>query len=212
MPTALVFTATQPATHSLIVLHGLGASGDDFADVVTLLQLRASTRVILPNAPTRPTTFSGGLSIPAWYDLYDRSFPRQREDLEGMAESALWIQDLMATEQKLGVPAENIMLMGFSQGGALALHVGLRQMCAGIIALSTYLTDADNTPPAPDQRPIVFMHGRSDAVVPMSAGESALQVLRAKQYNTQWHEYEMAHQLCEEQIHDLGKFLHAQGF
>lgn len=213
MPLSLLtFNAAEPATHSIIWLHGLGSSGDDFLDVIPMLSLRKTTRVLLPDAPERPITLNGGYPMPAWYDLYDLTFPRQKEDLAGIAQSALWVKELMQGENQRGIANENIMLVGFSQGGALALHVGLRQMCAGIVALSTYLTDAANTPKAHDQRPILFMHGTQDTVVPMSAGQSALHTLKTLGYQTAWHDYPMAHSLCPPQIQDLKRFFHQHGF
>lgn len=208
----LTFDATEPATHSIIWLHGLGSSGSDFEEVIPMLGLNPSTRVLLPDAPERPITLNGGYLMPAWYDLYDLTFPRQKEDLAGIAQSALWIKELMHGENQRSIANENIMLVGFSQGGALALHVGLRQRCAGIVALSTYLTDATNTPKAHDSHPIVFMHGTQDTVVPMSAGQSALHTLKTLGYQTAWHDYPMAHSLCMPQIQDLKRFFHQHGF
>ncbi|MDO4435073.1 MAG: alpha/beta fold hydrolase [Cardiobacteriaceae bacterium] len=211
-PTPLTFDATTQPSHAIIWLHGLGSSGDDFSDVIPLLNLRPSTRVILPNAPIMPVSINGGYPMPAWYDLYDLTFPRVREDLTGIAQSALWIEQLMREENERGIADSHILLVGFSQGGAVALHVGLRRLCAGVIALSTYLTDATNTPPALDKRPFVFMHGRVDTVVPISAGQSALQTLQSLGYQTKWHDYPMPHSLCPEQILDLKRFFHEQGF
>ena len=206
--------AEKNATHSIIWLHGLGADGHDFAPIIPQLHLRPTTRVILPHAPVRPVTLNNGLPMRAWYDLKDLSFDQRDEDLAGIEASAAQILAIAAEEEARGIPVENILYAGFSQGGVIALHVGLRHPCAGILALSTYLADRDHAPPADCAHcpPILQMHGTHDPVVPYTAGKASYNILKSKGYAPAWKTYPMQHQVIPEQITDIAAWLNEQGF
>ena len=196
---------------SVIWLHGLGADGHDFAPVVEMLDLPA-TRFILPHAPRRPVTLNHGYIMPAWYDLYglDSGSP---QDIAGIAQSQRQIEALIEIEVARGVPAERIVLAGFSQGGAIALHTGLRHPArlAGILALSTYLPIsaalAEEASDANAGIPIFMAHGRFDEVIPLQTAMRARTTLEAQHYAVEWHEYPMAHSVCEAEVSDIRKFL-----
>ncbi|MDO4642613.1 MAG: carboxylesterase [Cardiobacteriaceae bacterium] len=210
----ITLPAEKNATHSIIWLHGLGADGNDFSPIVTLLNLRATTRIIFPHAPIRAITVNQGYRMRAWYDITDFSFEQRDEDITGIKESAAQILDIAKEEYALGIAQENLLYAGFSQGGALALYLGLRHNCAGILALSTYLVDRDNTPPANCEHcpPILQMHGTQDPVVPYTLGKISYELLKHKGYAAEWKDYPMQHQVCPPQIHDIATWLHTQGF
>lgn len=206
-------TAPNPR-HTVLWLHGLGADAHDFEPIVPQL-VQADwppLRFVFPNAPVRPVTINGGLPMRAWYDVaaFDLS---QKQDAAGIRASIVEVENLIAREAERGVPATNIVLTGFSQGGAIALAAGLRHArpLAAIVALSTYLPIADLTA---DERhaasaatPIFMGHGAFDPVVPQYQGERSRDQLRAWGYNVDWHSYPMVHQVCPQEIADLAAFL-----
>ncbi len=199
---------------SLIILHGLGADGEDFVPVCQELDLAAvgPVRFVMPSAPVIPVSINGGYAMRAWYDIRP---PGQgpREDEAGLRQSQAAIEALIAREVERGVPASRIVLMGFSQGCAMALMTGLRhpQSLGGIVALSGYLPLAATTEaerhPANVHTPIFMAHGQDDDVVLMSRGEQARDHLHALGHPVAWHEYAMDHSLCLPEIRDLNAWL-----
>ncbi len=202
----------QPIDHAVIWLHGLGASGHDFEPVVPQLGLARdmAVRFIFPHAPQIPVTINGGMVMPAWYDILEMSLER-KIDLVQIEQSTQQIHALIAREVERGVATENIVIAGFSQGGAVAYHVALSypQRLAGLMALSTYLATNDrlNYSAANEHLPIFIAHGTHDMVVPAILGEKAYKVLSAKGYAVDYHTYPMAHQVCMPQIHAIGEWL-----
>lgn len=205
---------TSPATASVIVLHGLGADGNDFVPVAHELDLRAvgAVRFVFPHAPTRPVTINGGYVMRAWYDILGTDLVR-REDEGGLRTSQAQIDALMAAEVARGIPASRIVLMGFSQGCAMALMAGLRhsERLAGIVGLSGYLplaaTTATERHAANADVPIFLAHGRVDPVVPLARAVASRDALQALGYAPEWHEYPMPHSVCAEEIADINRFL-----
>ncbi len=199
---------------SVIWLHGLGADGHDFEPVVP--QLRAASdvplRFVFPHAPTRPVTINNGMVMRAWYDIkgFDLS---QKEDIDGTTDSASQITELIDQEQARGIAADKIVLAGFSQGGAIALYLGLRypKKLAGIMALSTYLPFADalldERSDANRGTPILMAHGTADPVVPMGLGQLSYERIHAMGYPVQWQTYPMAHAVCPPQLADIAGWL-----
>ncbi len=206
-------TGPQPAA-SVIWLHGLGADGYDFVPVVRELESLGApaARYVFPHAPTRPVTINGGYVMRAWYDIYGNDVVR-REDDAGIRQSQRQVEDLITREVERGTPRARIVLAGFSQGGAIALQAGLRQAqpLAGLLALSTYLPLADQF--AAERSvgsatvPIFMAHGRSDPVIPFARATASRDALQAAGYALEWHEYEMPHSLCEEEIRHIAGFL-----
>ena len=206
---------TSPAPGaSIIWLHGLGADGYDFVPVVRELELlqAPAARFLFPHAPTRPVTINGGYVMRAWYDILGNDLVR-REDEQGIRDSQSQVEALIAREVERGMPRSRIVLAGFSQGGAIALQTGLRQYepLAGLLALSTYLPLASvfDAERASESRavPIFMVHGRSDPVIPLARAVSSRDQLKAAGYAVEWHEYEMAHSVCEEEIRQIAGFL-----
>lgn len=204
--------ATTETIHaSVIWLHGLGADGSDFVPVIKMLNL-PHVRFILPHAPYRKVTRNNGYEMRAWYDVYGLT-PISREDATGIKESQQQIEQLIAQEISRGVPPERIVLAGFSQGGAIALHTALRypQALAGVIALSTYLplrtSLAAEKNPANQQTPIFMAHGRADSVITLETCKVSLNLLQAEHYAVSWHEYAMEHTVCAQEIEDIRQFL-----
>ena len=204
---------TTPAKHSVIWLHGLGADGHDFEPIVPHLGLDGvPVRFVFPHAPSIPVTINMGMVMPAWYDILSLDLER-RHDADGVRDSARRIQDLIARENERGVPTGNIVLAGFSQGGAIALHLLLRHPEAfrGVMALSTYLVCEDTIEaerqPANQKTPIFHAHGSSDPMVPVQRGEMARDRLVELGYDLEWHTYPMMHEVCGDEIRDLSVWL-----
>ena len=196
---------------SVIWLHGLGADGYDFAPVVDMLNL-AKVRFILPHAPSMAVTRNNGYVMPAWYDLYAPS-DSQKEDLAGITRSEDYLNSLIENEIKRGIASDQIVLAGFSQGGAIALHSATRypKKLAGVLALSTYLplkaTLAKQAHAANLATPIFMAHGRADDIISLDRALASRLSLQESGFNVQWHEYAMAHSVCAEEINDIRLFL-----
>ncbi len=196
---------------SVIWLHGLGADGNDFAPVVKMLDL-PMLRFILPHAPYRNVTINNGYEMRAWYDLFGLTVG-SREDEAGITETQASIEQLIQHELDKGIPSNKIVIAGFSQGGAIALHTALRyhQPLAGVIALSTYLplksTFAAQKSPQNQQTPIFMAHGTDDDVISIETSRLSLSALQTEQYNVAWHEYPMTHSVSMEEIDDIRTFL-----
>jgi phospholipase/carboxylesterase len=200
--------------YSIIWLHGLGADGHDFEDIAGQLHLNAAPhiRFIFPNAPIQPVTINGGMEMRAWYDIKLMQLEREI-DRNGIYQSASLIEQLIAREKDNGIASEHILLAGFSQGGVIALHVGLRytEKLAGMIALSSYLPTINqlNTEAsaANQATPIFMAHGIVDSIVDVEAGKAVYDQLHALGYPIQWHDYLMEHTLCVEEIEHLATFI-----
>ena len=202
-------TGADPAG-TVIWMHGLGADAHDFKPIVPLLELERPLRFVFPNAPIRPVTLNGGMRMRAWYDI------DLRAPLSGDAEireSAGQIAALVQREVERGIPGRRISLAGFSQGGVIALHLGLRhpERLAGIMALSTYLHDhehlTDEVSFASIDVPIFMAHGLADPMIPITRAVTSREVLRRHNYQVEWHEYAMGHQVCPEEIRDIAGWL-----
>ena len=213
LETIEVKTGPQP-TASMIVLHGLGADGNDFVPVAQELDLReiGSVRFVFPHAPTMPVTINGGYVMRAWYDILGTDLVR-REDERGLRQSQLLVEALIAQERARGVASTRILLAGFSQGCALTLMTGLRcaERLAGLVGLSGYLPLADKV--AAERTsvnadiPIFMAHGRMDPVIPIARALASRDALVALGHAVEWHEYPMPHSVCAEEIADLERWL-----
>jgi phospholipase/carboxylesterase len=200
--------------YSVIWLHGLGADGHDFEGLVPELHLSAKANIhfIFPNAPVQPVTINGGMSMRSWYDILEMSLER-RVDIDGVYQSAGLIEALIQREIDQGIPSANILLAGFSQGGVIALHAGLRypQPLAGIVALSTYLPTVEQLiterSAANNATPIFMAHGIIDPIVAVESGKAAFDTLKSIGYNIEWHDYLMEHSLCIEEIEHISAFI-----
>jgi phospholipase/carboxylesterase len=205
------------ARGSVIWLHGLGADGYDFVPIVPELRLPAALelRFVFPHAGMRPVTINGGYPMRAWYDITALT-SAGRDNAAGLDESVARVGSLIAAERARGIPAARIVLAGFSQGGAVALHAGLTaaEPPAGIIALSTYLprpaTLAARRTPANWALPILMCHGTADAVVELSMGIAARDALLADGHTVEWHTYPMAHEVSAREIVDISGWLAAR--
>lgn len=204
----------QPATHAVIWLHGLGANGHDFASIVPSLQLPSSLncRFLFPHAPVRPITLNLGLPMPGWFDIYGLDF-EGRQDEQGIKETDQALTNLIEELEADGIPSSNIVLAGFSQGGAMSLHTGLHfpRPLAGIIGLSTFLPlhyeFGEKTTPANQSTPIFLAHGTLDEVVKFEYGELTKQFLEQKHHPVDWHTYPIAHTVSPEETGDIGRWL-----
>lgn len=216
MPFTADAVIIEPKTEhkaSVIWLHGLGADGHDFEPVVPELNLPddLGVRFIFPNAPVRPVTINAGMAMRAWYDIKTPNL-REQEDVESIAQSDALIIQYINAEMEKGIPANKIILAGFSQGGAITLHTGLRfpEKLAGLLALSTYL-------PLPSQLekeateykdiPVMMAHGIADPVIPIDQGKASSQTLKDLGYDVDWNEYTMQHAVCLEEINAIGKWI-----
>jgi len=195
--------------HTVIWLHGLGADGRDFLSIVPGLRLpeELGVRFVFPNAPAMPVTVNGGYVMPAWYDIYGSDIDAVI-DVEGIMRSAEYLQGLVEEERERCVAAEHVLLAGFSQGGVVALAAALHMdsPLAGVMALSTYLPE-QVMPEQSLPRQIFQAHGRMDKVVPCAVGLAARERLLAQGHQVEWHEYDMAHSVCAEEVADIREWL-----
>ena len=213
LKTVEIETGPNP-TASIVLMHGLGADGNDFVPICKELKLAAvgPVRFVFPNAPIIPVTINNGHRMPAWYDILGFDLAK-REDEAGLRQSQAAIEALLAAEKARGIPAARIVIAGFSQGCAMALMTGLRhnERLAGIVALSGYLPLADKTAaecnPANAKIPIFMAHGRHDPVVALPRATASRTALQALGYAVQWTDYAMEHSVCPEEIVDLNQWL-----
>jgi len=203
---------------SVIWLHGLGADGHDFEAIVPELGVadQLSLRFVFPHAPMRPVTINGGTTMRAWYDILtlERGGP---QDEAGIRESGRLLEMLIEREYQRDIPHDKIVLAGFSQGGAIALHTALRcpHRLAGLMALSTWLPLQDsfetevvgNTQAQSQELPVFMAHGSFDPMLPMALGQQSCETLEKAGYAVEWHDYPMAHAVCAEEIADIRNWL-----
>lgn len=210
----VVVEPSGPVDASIVFLHGLGADGHDFEPIVPELGAErvARWRFVFPHAPRMPVTVNGGMEMRAWYDITDMDIGRGT-DATGIARSAAIAEALIEREAAAGIEPGRIVLAGFSQGGAIALHAGLRHgaRLAGILALSTYLplegTLASEAAPANRDVPIFLGHGSQDPVVPIALSERSRATMSALGYVAEVHTYPMPHSVCAEEIRDMSDWL-----
>jgi phospholipase/carboxylesterase len=200
--------------YSIIWLHGLGADGHDFEGISHEMNLTAGDfiRFIFPNAPFQSVTVNAGMEMRAWYDILEMSL-EHRVDIAGIYQSAKLVESLIEREINKGIPSQNIMLAGFSQGGVIALHLGLRyaHKLAGIIALSANLPTIEQLKTerstANQTTPIFMAHGILDSVVDIEKGKTVFDALHAMKYDIIWHDYVMEHSVCVEELEHLSSFI-----
>jgi phospholipase/carboxylesterase len=211
LPHITLETGKSPQ-HSIIWLHGLGADGEDFVSMGEEMKLPVAVRYLFPHAPKQPVTINGGVIMRAWYDIMASNMVAQ-QDAKGIRASQAAIEMLIAQEKQRGIVTENIFLAGFSQGGAIALHTGLRQASrlGGILALSTYLPLADTlssgASAAALNTPIFMAHGHCDSIVTYARGKASADELKKQGYQVEWHEYDMQHSVCSEEVRDIQTWL-----
>ena len=215
LPAIELETSSNP-THTIIWMHGLGADGHDFVPIVDELALSSTMRIrfVFPHAPKRPVSINRGMVMRAWYDydLIDTNAGLQ-ENMGSLYESQWAIEALVARENQRGIKSGNIVLAGFSQGGALALQAGLRypEKLAGVMALSCHLplpqTLAAEAHLANLPVSVFMAHGEGDNVIPMIMAAASRRQLVELGYAVEWHEYPMAHSVCEEEIVDIREWL-----
>jgi len=202
------------AKSAVIWLHGLGADGHDFQPIVPLLGVEPAlgVRFVFPHASPRPVTINYGMVMRAWYDILSMSLPRE-VDQKGVDKSAEQVRALIRRENERGIATDRIVMAGFSQGGAIAYNVALRypEKLAGLIALSTYLVDGDELEAERSEVnheiPIFHAHGERDPMVPPALGDTARDRLLAMGYSVDSRSYDMAHEVCPEEIRAVGNAL-----
>ncbi len=205
-------TPSVPAIRSVIWLHGLGADGSDFEAIVPELRLPAELgiRYVFPNAPSIPVTINGGMLMPAWYDILSMNIEREL-DMDQLLASAQAVHDLIDREIERGIPSENILLAGFSQGGAVNYQAALTypKPLAGLLALSTYFATAASVKPsgANPQLHVFVAHGSLDPVVPEELGQRSVDDLRKLGLAPTYRAYPMQHQVCGEEIEDMAEWM-----
>lgn len=204
-------TGDNPAG-TVIWLHGLGADATDFEPIVPMLDLDKPLRFVFPNAPVRPVTINGGMEMRAWYDIDPGAPLAGSEDID---RSAAQLAELVKRENELGTPSSDIVLAGFSQGGVIAMQLGLShpEKLRGIMALSTYLHDhehvADRLDFANVETALFMAHGLSDPMIPITRAITSRETLLGHGYAVEWHEYAMGHQVCPQEIADIAQWLNS---
>jgi len=207
----IVVNQQKNSSATVVWMHGLGADGHDFEPVVQMLNL-PHIKFILPHAPYRPVTLNNGYEMRAWYDIFGLQSDSQQDEV-GINSIQATINAMIETEIARGAPSQRILLAGFSQGGAIALHTATRfdQPLAGVLALSTYLPLKNQLKEkqhlANKHCPIWMAHGRQDNVITLATAQSSRQTLEAAGYAVEWHEYDMPHSICEAEIDDIRQFL-----
>ena len=213
LETIEIESAPNPSV-AIIWMHGLGADANDFVPMVKELDLRGlpGIRFVFPNADTMPVTINGGYVMRAWYDIVNTDLGRQ-EDEAGLRASQVKVEALIAREKARGIPAERIIVAGFSQGCAMTLQTGMRQKekLAGMMCLSGYVpiaakAAAEHTPESL-ATPIFMVHGRMDPVIPIARAEQSRDLLQQLGYQVEWHDYMMQHSLCMEEVDHISAWL-----
>ena len=211
-PDTVEVTTGENPTGSIIWLHGLGADGHDFEPIVPELRLPAglSLRFVFPHAPVQPVTINGGMEMRSWYDIL--SFDSEgRADRDGVLKSSALLESLIAREIERGIEPDRIVVAGFSQGGAVAIHTALQteHPIAGLMALSTYMALPEDAENAVSRKnlPIFMAHGSSDPVLQIDWGRSSAGKLTENGFRVDWHEYPMAHAVCQQEIADISHWL-----
>lgn len=205
---------SDSSTHSIIWLHGLGADGHDFEPIVNELDLTKAIRFIFPHAPSQPVAVNNGMTMPAWYDIKSAQIDA-KQDEAGIRRSQKYILALIEREIDRGINSENIILAGFSQGGAIALHTALRyeKPLAGIMGLSTYLPLSESVESeineANKKTPIFLAHGKYDPIVPFQLASNTNAFLRKLNYTTELKQYEMEHSVCPEEIDEISNWINS---
>ena len=203
----IIHEPDEAADSAIVWLHGLGADAHDFEPLMPVLGLSA-TRFIFPNAPVRPVTINGGMRMRAWYDFLSQDFA-ESEDLAQIEESVAAINRLVEAQIGQGIPAERIVLAGFSQGGVIALLTALtsNKKLAGVLALSAYIPTRLLQDSWPQQPPILQCHGSHDPIIPFAVAKATCQSLRASGIAVDFKEYPMAHQLCDAEVEAIKQSL-----
>jgi len=211
--TPVIIEPTSEHKASVIWLHGLGADGHDFEAIAPMLGVDSlGIRFVFPHANIQPVTINGGMACRSWYDIKGLDID-SRADSEGIAESVVFVKQLIQNEIDTGISAANIIIAGFSQGGVVAYHSALtsEHKLAGIMALSTYLPDTDKLSEKLSEQnkqiPIFQAHGTQDPVVQIALGEMANKQLNSWGYQPKWHTYPMPHAVINEEIADIGSWL-----
>jgi phospholipase/carboxylesterase len=201
-------------TVSIIWMHGLGADGNDFVPIVKELDLTGcpAIRFVFPHAPMLEVTINGGRMMPAWYDISASEFGRD-DDEGSIRNSEADIRELIEREKARGIAADKILIAGFSQGCAMTFQTGLRypEKLGGLLCLSGYLPleasfEVERSE-ANKNIPIYYAHGRGDQVIPVTRAQQSLAFLQKHGYDVEWHEYDMPHSVCMEEITDTSNFL-----
>jgi len=211
---SIISNSNTPIRCSVIWLHGLGASGNDFAPIVPELGIQdeLGIRFIFPHAPNIPVSINGGAVMPAWYDISEMDLMK-RADSAGITQSSATITDMINDEIAMGIEPSKIVVAGFSQGGVIAFDAGLRfpSTLAGIMALSTYIPMCDTLPNATQSGngdiPIFYGHGSFDTVIPIDQAESSRHFLEESGYSVEWNSYPMEHSVSPQEIAHIKTWL-----
>ncbi|PID63348.1 MAG: carboxylesterase [Gammaproteobacteria bacterium] len=212
-PPPIVIEPSQPATSAMIFLHGLGADGNDLAGLTPHLPVEGlRTRMIFPNAPQRPVTINGGYVMPAWYDISDTAL--RNADQKSIAESTATVHALIDEQIAAGIASDKIIVAGFSQGGAIALHAGLRyeRELAGIMALSCYVLERNDKhereiSEANYDTAIWMAHGLHDEVVPYPLGEASAEFLSGYGHAVTFVSYPMGHEISMPEVTGMSEWM-----
>ncbi|SIT07428.1 alpha/beta hydrolase [Neptunomonas antarctica] len=216
----MIVVETKPACDAAIIwMHGLGVDGSDFPPTIPYLKLpkELAARFLFPNAPEQAVTVNGGMVMRSWYDILSMGIGREINDAQ-LQSSVSQISDIVTQQIDAGIAPERILLVGFSQGGAVAYETGLSYPgnLGGIAAMSTYLPrpieqiSIGNNSVAALSMPILSLHGEHDDVVPLTLGESAVEQLKQKGYQPEWHTFKMAHEVSVESLAVLGRWITQQ--
>ncbi len=213
---AITIEPEETAEATVIWLHGLGASGEDFVDAVPDLRLPKTTKIrfVFPHAPMRPVTLNAGFWMPAWFDIHGLT-EEDPIDEEGLREGCYMIEQFITSERNKGIDSQKIILGGFSQGGALAMYCGLRspEPLAGVFGLSTYIPDPDSLEyeanEANQSISMFIAHGTDDALLDLDRAKQGAEYLEEMGHPMIFEDYVMGHEVCSEELKSLGQWMTA---
>ena len=190
---------------AVVLLHGFGASMRDLVGLAPSIE-KSGYLYVFPNAPI-PMQIGLGMTGYAWtppgQSGGDDAATHAEELLVGFFEEAM---------ERHGLSEGGMVMGGFSQGGMMTYRFGLRrpEMFAGLIILSGRVSSpeilADNLPEHRDQ-PIFVAHGKQDKVIEVEYAQESRGFLISEGYSPQYHEYEMAHEINQDVLDDLGPWL-----
>lgn len=210
----VVLEPQQTLGSAVVLMHGLGADGNDFVPIAPMLDL-PNTRFVFPNAQVMPVTINGGMPMRAWFDITAVEIGGRRslgESMGQIQEAVQYVHELANEQVAAGVPAEKVIFAGFSQGGVIALLAGLTwdKPSAGILALSTYFTPELLVDPWPQQPKVYMTHGQYDDVIPLTRAEDGYKTLKDSGVDIQFHTYPMGHEVTPTEIAEFREWLHSR--
>jgi phospholipase/carboxylesterase len=187
---------------TIVLLHGWGANNEDLGDLVPYFNL-PEYQFLFPNGIFDHEYSDEGKM---WYSfigagqLTDLGRSQRSTSHQTLTE---WVRSL---PDSTGIPLDRTWIVGFSQGGAMTLDIGLDLPVAGLIVMSGYL-HPDQPKPTQKSPPVLIVHGRQDDVVPISAARTGRETLIQWGIEVQSQEFDMGHSIIPEVLNVVRNFI-----